>query len=103
MSNFIPKDMFESGDIVPMCIPDGCIFNLQYFQAGSGLSEQSCIKMLNKYNVRSLTNGRTRWMSGKTVRLDFEADLLRREKQAKPKRHSRSTVVTEDSESHAAE
>jgi hypothetical protein len=83
MSQIIPKNMFDNGDIVPMCIDDTSTFNLQFLTAGTGLCEESTVKWCDRHGIASATHGRTRWFSGRLFRADMEANALKQREKKK--------------------
>lgn len=73
MSQMIPGNQIENGDIFGMLIDDTSVFNLQILQGGLGLtSVQSTKEWCYKHGIRPVINGRTWLFTGKLFRQDLE-------------------------------
>jgi hypothetical protein len=73
MSQMIPLNQIEGGDVFAMLIDDTSVFNLQILQAGLGLSEESAKKWCSRHRVKAVSQGRTWLFTGATFRKALEA------------------------------
>lgn len=77
MSQIVPLNQIENGDLLGILIDDSSVFNLPILQGLLGLKEESAKKWCSRHGVQAASQGRTWVFTGKMFRADLEASAVK--------------------------